>query len=63
MLLVQIAGGLTGIAVAYAMHRFVERKYERIDAQLRAEHKIEMEKLRQAQLAAIRKQGKSGAMK
>jgi hypothetical protein len=45
--LVQIFGGLTGIGVAYLMHRFVERKYERIDAALRAQHKIDMEKIRQ----------------
>lgn len=63
MLLVQILGGLIGIAIAYGMHRFFERKYERIDEALRIQHKIEMEKIRQAQLAAIRKQAKLGANK
>ena len=55
-LLVQILGGLTGIAIAYAMYRIAERKHNRILAMLEAEHKIEMEKLRKQQLDAIRRQ-------
>lgn len=63
MLLVQILGGLIGIAIAYGMHRFFEQKHERIDEALRAQHKIEMEKLRQARLAEIKQQAKLGAKK
>jgi hypothetical protein len=54
MLLVQILGGLFGLGIAYGMHRYVERKYERIDEALRAKHKIEMEELRKSKLAALR---------
>lgn len=63
MLLVQILGGLTGIAIAYAMHRVVEQKYERIEAELQAQHQLEMEKIRQKELAAIRQQVKLGSRK
>jgi hypothetical protein len=63
MLLVQIAGGLTGIAVAYIMHRLVERKYERSTAEARVKYLAEMEELRRAQAAAIKRQNKSGAKK
>jgi short-subunit dehydrogenase involved in D-alanine esterification of teichoic acids len=48
MLLIQILGGLTGIGIAYAMHRFVERKYERITAEARVKYLAEMEEIRQA---------------
>jgi membrane protein YqaA with SNARE-associated domain len=50
-LLVQILGGLTGIAVAYAMHRFVERPYERSTAEARVKFEEEMEKLRKKKQA------------
>ena len=45
-LLVQILGGLTGIAIAYAMHRFVERPYERSTAEARVRFEAEMEEIR-----------------
>ena len=63
MLLVQVAGGLVGLVIAYAMHRFVERKYERSTAEARVKYLAEMEEIRQAKLAAIRRQGKLGAKK
>ena len=53
-LLVQILGGLTGIAVAYAMHRFVERPYERSTAEARIKFEEEMEKLRKKKQALTR---------
>jgi membrane protein YqaA with SNARE-associated domain len=46
-LLVQTLGGLTGIAVAYAMHRFFERRHERVAEKLKAEHQIAVEEIRQ----------------
>ena len=45
-LLVQILGGLTGIAIAYTMHRFVERPYERSTAEARVMFEAEMEEIR-----------------
>lgn len=45
-LLVQTLGGLTGIAVAYAMHRFVERPYERSTAEARVKFEAEMAEIR-----------------
>ena len=53
-LLVQILGGLTGIAIAYAMHRFVERPYERSTAEARLKFEAEMEELRKKQKALKR---------
>ena len=50
-LLVQILGGLTGLAVAYAMHRFVERPYERSTAEARVGYLAEMEQLRKKRQA------------
>jgi hypothetical protein len=46
-LLAQILGGLTGIAVAYAMHRIAERPYERITEEARIQFEAEMEEIRQ----------------
>ena len=46
LLIVQILGGLFGIGVAYAMHRFVERPYERSTAEARVKYLAEMEELR-----------------
>ncbi len=63
MLLVQILGGIFGLACAYAMHRFVEQKYERSTAEARVKYLAEMEEIRKAKLAAIRRQEKSGARK
>lgn len=63
MLLVQILGGLIGIAIAYGMHRFFERKYERIDKALRIQHKIEMEKIRRIKEEVIKKRINLGAKK
>jgi len=45
MLLAQILGGLFGVAVAYAMHRFVERPYERSTEEARIKYEAEMEEL------------------
>ena len=45
-LLVQILGGLVGITIAYAMHRFVERPYERSTEEARIKYEAEMEELR-----------------
>ena len=53
-LLIQILGGLTGIAVAYAMHRFVERPYERSTAEARVKFEAEMEQLRKKRQALKR---------
>jgi hypothetical protein len=63
MLLVQILGGLFGFACAYAMHRLVERKYERSTAEARVKYLAEMEEIRKAKLAAIRRQEQLGANK
>ena len=53
-LLVQILGGLTGIAVAYAMHRFVERPYERSTEEARIKFEAEMEEIRKKRRALKR---------
>ena len=53
-LLIQILGGLTGIAVAYAMHRFVERPYERSTAEARVKFEAEMEEIRKKRQALKR---------
>lgn len=45
-LLIQILGGLFGIAVAYAMHRYVERPYERSTEEARIKYEAEMEEIR-----------------
>ena len=45
-LLVQILGGLTGLSIAYAIHRFVERPYERSTEEARVKFEAEMEELR-----------------
>jgi hypothetical protein len=45
-LLVQILGGLTGIGVAYAMHRIAERPYERSTAEARLKFEAEMAEIR-----------------
>jgi len=45
-LLAQIAGGLFGLAVAYAMHRFVERPYERSTQEARVKYEAEMAEIR-----------------
>jgi hypothetical protein len=45
-LLVQIIGGLFGIAIAYAMHRVAEKPYERSTEEARIKFEAEMEKLR-----------------
>jgi hypothetical protein len=45
-LLVQILGGLTGLGIAYAMHRFVERPYERSTAEARIKFEAEMAEIR-----------------
>jgi hypothetical protein len=42
-LLVQILGGLTGIGIAYAMHKIAERPYERSTAEARLKFEAEME--------------------
>jgi hypothetical protein len=63
MLLVQILGGIFGLSIAYAMDRFVERKYERSTAEARVKYLAEMEQIRKEKLAAIRRQEKSGAKK
>ena len=55
-LLVQILGGLTGIAIAYAMYRIAERKYELINAKQRAKHLAEMEEIRKQKLTELNKQ-------
>jgi hypothetical protein len=49
MLLVQIAGGLFGIVIAYAMHRLAERPYERSTAEARIKYLAEMEEIRKKQ--------------
>ena len=46
-LLVQILGGLTGIAVAYVMHRLAERPYERSTKEARIKFEAEMAEIRQ----------------
>ena len=49
MLLIQIAGGLFGLAVSYAIHRLFEIPYERSTAEARAKHLAEMEEIRKKQ--------------
>jgi peptidoglycan/LPS O-acetylase OafA/YrhL len=53
-LLIQILGGLFGIAVAYAMHRYVERPYERSTAEARIKFEAEMAELQKKQKALTR---------
>jgi hypothetical protein len=48
-LLVQIIGGLFGIAIAYAMHRVAEKPYERSTEEARIKFEAEMEKIRKKQ--------------
>lgn len=45
-LLVQIAGGLCGIGIAYVMYRIAERPYERITEEARIKFEAEMEEIR-----------------
>jgi len=45
-LLVQTLGGLTGIAIAYAMHRIAEQPYERSTAEARIKFEAEMAEIR-----------------
>jgi hypothetical protein len=45
-LLVQVLGGITGIAVAYAMHRIAERPYERSTKEARIQFEAEMAEIR-----------------
>jgi len=59
-IIAQILGGVFGFGVAYAIHRIVELPYERSTAEARVKYLAEMEELRQAKLAAIRKQTTSG---
>lgn len=49
-LLVQMLGGITGIAIAYAWYRIDERRLDRIDAELAEQHRIEMEEIRKQAL-------------
>lgn len=49
-LLVQIIGGLTGIGIAYTMHRFAERPYERSIEEARVRFEAEMEQIRQQKI-------------
>ena len=51
-LLVQILGGLTGIAIAYAMYRIAERPYERSTAEARIKFEAEIEELRKKKQAS-----------
>ena len=51
-LLVQILGGLTGIAIAYAMYRIAERPYERSTAETRIKFEAEMEEIRKKKQAS-----------
>jgi len=53
-LLVQIAGGICGLGIAYAMHRFVERPYERSTEEARIKYEAEMEELRKKRNALTR---------
>ena len=59
-IIAQILGGLFGFGVAYVMYRIVELPYERSTEEARVKYLAEMEELRQAKLAAIRKQTTSG---
>ena len=54
-LLVQIAGGLFGVAVAYIMHRIDELPHERSTAEARIKFEAEIEEIRKKQ-QALRKQ-------
>lgn len=45
-LLVQILGGLTGLGIAYVMHRIAERPYERSTAEAKVKFETEMEEIR-----------------
>lgn len=49
-LLVQILGGLTGIGIAYIMYYFVDQRDRRIEAEIEARHRAEMEAIRKAAL-------------
>jgi hypothetical protein len=49
MLLVQIAGGLFGVAVAYVIYRLVEMPYERSTAEAHIKYLAEMEEIRKKQ--------------
>jgi hypothetical protein len=62
MLLVQIAGGLFGFGVAYAIHRIVELPYERSTAEARVKYLAEMAEL-EKQRNASRKRANLGAIK
>ena len=46
-LLVQILGGLTGVGIAYAMHRIAEIPYERSTEEARIKFEAEMAEIRQ----------------
>lgn len=48
-LLVQILGGILGIATAYVLHRLFERPYERSTAEARIKYLAEMEEIRKKQ--------------
>lgn len=55
MLLVQIAGGIVGFGIAYLANYFVERRDQRIEAEIEAQH--------QAEIKAIKNAYKKGASK
>ena len=45
-LLVQILGGILGIAIAYVLHRLSERPYERSTKEARIKFEAEMKEIR-----------------
>ena len=49
-LLIQIIGGATGWAIAWAMYYVVDRRDQRIEAELAEQHQREMEAIRKAAL-------------
>jgi hypothetical protein len=51
--LVQIAGGLFGIGIAYAMYYFVERRDARIEAEIEARHQAEIRAIKLQTLKKI----------
>jgi hypothetical protein len=48
--LVQLLGGLVGLAIAYSMHYFDQRRLDRIDAELEEKHQQEIAAIRQQAL-------------
>jgi hypothetical protein len=53
-LLVQILGGLTGIAIAYAMHCIAEKPHERSTAEARIKFEAEIKEIRRKRQAIKR---------